>query len=58
MTVTHFSRIRQIGDRTVTGTLCNRMVCDGDINCSQFRLDVTCKLCLRELAAQEKRRAA
>lgn len=50
--VVHFSNIRRIGDRTITGTLCNRMTCDGDINCSQWRSDVTCKFCLKALANQ------
>lgn len=50
--VIHFSNIRHLGGRTITGTLCNRMVCDGDINCSQWRTEVTCKLCLKALAAQ------
>ena len=50
--VTHFSNIRRLADRTITGTLCNRMT-SAEINCSQFRTDVTCKFCLRALAAQE-----
>lgn len=53
----HFSKIRQIGKATFTGTLCNRMVCDGDINVADDASGVTCKLCLRELAAQIRRAA-
>lgn len=45
--VTHLSRIRTFGDRTITGTLCNRMTGHGDINCSEVIGDVTCKLCLK-----------
>ncbi len=50
--VTHFSRIRQVGDRTITGTLCNRMAGSGDINCTTDAVQVTCKICVRELADQ------
>jgi hypothetical protein len=53
----HFSNIRQIGGRTITGTLCNRMVCDGEINVADDASAVTCKLCQRELAAQLRRAA-
>lgn len=56
--VTHFSRIRHIGDRTITGTLCNRMSNAGEINCTDNVDQVTCKFCLRELAAQNTRRRA
>lgn len=55
--VTHFSRIRRIGDRTITGTLCNRMQGHGDINCTDVLEEVTCKLCQRELASQVRRAA-
>lgn len=49
----HFSRIRHIGDRTITGTLCNRMSGAGDdINCTEDTALVTCKFCIRELASQ------
>lgn len=54
----HFSRIRHIGAMTHTGTLCGRMVSDGDINCTGEPAEVTCKLCQRELAAQIDRVAA
>lgn len=53
--VTHFSRIRQIGDRTVTGTLCNRMANGADINCTTEATDVTCKLCQLELLSNSGR---
>jgi hypothetical protein len=53
--VAHLSRIRQIGDRTVTGTLCGRMSGAGDdINCTSDELDVTCKFCLPVIAAYER----
>ena len=55
--VTHLSRIRQIGDRTITSTLCNRMTGAGDINCTTDVAEVTCKLCLRELSDQIRRAA-
>lgn len=50
----HFSRIRHIGDRTITGTLCNRMSGAGD---DMDTGKVTCKLCIRELASQVRRAA-
>lgn len=63
MAVTHLSRIRiqtrdgvEISRRT--STLCNRMVGAGDINCTTYPAEVTCKLCRRELKAQQARRAA
>lgn len=49
--VTHLSRIRHLSDRTITGTLCNRMTGAGDINCSTEVAEVTCKLCLKAHAA-------
>ena len=55
--VTHLSRIRELSDRTVTGTLCNRMSNTGpggDINCTSNELDVTCKFCLRAIRARLK----
>jgi|GEM_PF-4867298 len=48
--VTHLSNIRRFADRTITGTLCNRMSC-GEINCSTDAAEVTCKFCLRMMAA-------
>lgn len=54
----HFSRIRHVGDRTITGTLCNRMSNAGDdINCTDAADQVTCKFCIRELASQVRRAA-
>ena len=49
--VTHFSQIIRTADRTITTTLCNRMTSE-EINASQFRTDVTCKFCLKQLSYQ------
>lgn len=46
--VTHLSNIRRFADRTITGTLCNRMT-GGEINCSTNTDEITCKFCLRIL---------
>lgn len=61
--VTHLSRIRTIagrtiGGRTITGTICNRMAGNGDINCTTDAAEVTCKLCLRELSYQTRKPGA
>lgn len=48
--VTHLSNIRTIGDRTITGTLCNRMTGNGDINCSEVVGEVSCKFCIKQLS--------
>lgn len=53
--VTHFSNIRRFADRTITGTLCNRMT-SAEINCTEVIAEVTCKLCLRELPRILKQR--
>jgi hypothetical protein len=55
--VTHLSRIRQLGDRTITGTICNRMTGNGDINCTTDAAEVTCKLCLNILSADRRGKA-
>jgi hypothetical protein len=50
--VTHFSRIRTISDRTITGTLCNRMSntgAGGDLNVTTDAAEVTCKFCLKAM---------
>lgn len=52
--VTHLSNIRRFADRTITGTLCNRMT-GGEINCTSDAAEVTCKLCLREMNYRSKR---
>lgn len=46
--VIHFSKVRMIGpDSRITGTLCNRMSNAGDdINCTEIKEEVTCKLCI------------
>lgn len=49
----HLSRIRQLPGRTITGTLCNRMTGAGEINCTTDEAEVTCKLCLREIANRQ-----
>jgi hypothetical protein len=49
--VTHLSNIRRFADRTITGTLCNRMTGSGDINCTEVLGEVTCKFCLRNVRA-------
>lgn len=54
--VTHLSNIRRSADRTITGTLCNRMT-SGEINCTEVIGEVTCKLCLREIDFRLKRAA-
>lgn len=64
MRVTHLSKMthRTVthGPATVTmtGTLCNRMVGAGDINCTTEETEVTCKLCIREIAWKKRREAA
>lgn len=55
--VTHLSRIRQLADRTATGTLCNRMTGNGDINCTTDAAAVTCKFCLKILSADQRGKA-
>jgi len=56
--VTHLSRIRHLADRTITGTLCNRMTA-GEINCSTNAAEVTCKFCLKAMRwLPTERRAA
>jgi hypothetical protein len=50
----HLSRIRRIGGRTITGTICNRMVGDGEINCTTSVAEVTCKLCLSVISVQQR----
>lgn len=56
--VTHLSRIQNKPGFTLTGTLCNRMVGHGDINCTDIEAEVSCKLCLRELAYRKRKEAA
>lgn len=59
MPVTHLSKITERRFHTVTGTLCNRMSNAGDdLNVTDVAAEVTCKFCLRLMAASEKRRAA
>jgi hypothetical protein len=48
--VTHLSRIRTVAGRTITGTICNRMIA-GEINCSTDGAEISCKLCLRQMEA-------
>lgn len=58
-TVTHFSKMVQRRDYHLTGTLCNRMSnASEDLNVTAEEAEVTCKLCLRELAYRKRREAA
>lgn len=54
----HFQSIRRSEHRTITTTLCNRMVADGDINSTGLRHEVTCKFCLKLLMDVAKRTEA
>lgn len=54
-TVVHKSRVRYIGDRTVTGTLCNRFRVGNDgMNLSDQWSEVTCKFCVKRREAERK----
>jgi hypothetical protein len=53
----HFESIRRRGGITITSTLCNRMVCHGDINSSGLKHEVSCRICLK-LLKNVKREAA
>lgn len=55
--VTHLSKVRRLGpDSFRTGTLCNRMSnASDDLNVETDEADVTCKFCVRMIAANEKR---
>ena len=57
--VTHLQKISKIwGTGTINGTLCNRMALgDGGTNVSDVRGEVTCKFCLKRLAALDLRAA-
>lgn len=56
-TKTHMERITRRPNVTVTGTLCNRMSSQDEINSTGNEAEVTCKFCLRMLEAKHKRAA-
>jgi hypothetical protein len=58
MTKTHMERITHRPNVTVTGTLCNRMSDQGEINSTGNQAEVTCKFCLRIMNSTWYRRAA
>lgn len=53
--VTHMSKIAEYRNFTVTGTMCNRMACGDDINCTTVEAEVTCKLCIRQLSYKKRK---
>jgi len=57
--VTHFSKMVQRREHTLTGTLCNRMSnASDDLNVTEHEAEVTCKFCLRMLVIRNRMRAA
>lgn len=57
--VTHLCKIVQRKTHSVTTTACNRMACTADgINSTDIEAQVTCKLCIRQMAYQKQREAA
>lgn len=53
----HFQSIRQLRARTITVTLCNRIIANG-VDATELRHEVTCKFCLRLLMGSKQERAA